>query len=239
MAYLCVGVAQVFPVHQLYKWLTLYGLKSPTFQYPQHSQCFGPQYCWMLTVALKYFHTMPLRDLLKSDCRAFLIIMVADNKKILPVAGECVKAKVREVLWCSMVTCTHNSASGISADHTGWVSAISKQSLFSNYSSHILSRLMFLTRSYSLGISIYFLNNVWRFDSALCWAQTPIAAVCKAPQMSTIRENEHKIGVILKIFAGFKEAHLVVVPSYIPLSLETHCATKTGLSLDVKELLTN
>lgn len=58
--------------------------------------------------------------------------------------------------------------------------------------------------------------------------------------MLTIRENEHKICVVLlKAFAGFKETHRVVVPFCILLYLESYCATKTGLSLDGKELLTN
>lgn len=195
----------------------------------------------LLDVEFKHFHNMPLRDLLKRACRAFLIIVIAANKKNVCLLlknlskqrwGSCSGA-----LW-QLVQVTVQVESQLTIQDG--ISAITKQPLFSNYNSHILSRLVFLTRGYSPGISFNFLNHVWRLDSALCWARAPTAAVCKAPQMSALLENEHKSCVVtLRIFAGFKEAHLIVVLSYIPLYLETYCATKTGLSLDGNELLTN
>lgn len=94
-------------------------------------------------------------------------------------------------------------------------------------------------RSYSLENSFFF-NNVWKLDSALCWAQAPPAVLSKEPPMLVICENEHKICIVLlEIFADFKEGYLVVVPSCILLYLEAYCATKTALSSDGKELFTN
>lgn len=74
----------------------------------------------MLSRTLKPFQNMPLRNLPKRGCRELLIFIVAANKKFLPVTEESVKSKVREMLSCCVVTWTSNSASGISADHTGW-----------------------------------------------------------------------------------------------------------------------